>query len=100
MLRRPQRTEAAQRLEASTARTFAAPLRAGVSSNNCPARSQRKPPWAEVRARGVPPPCATAARRTNIAAARGVRRSNARGVRAQSVSCLTQQRHKPLRGMP
>ncbi len=31
MLRRPQRTEAAQRLEARTARTFAAPLRAGVN---------------------------------------------------------------------
>ncbi len=40
MLRRPQRTEAAQRLEARTARTFAAPLRAGVSANKCPARSQ------------------------------------------------------------
>ncbi len=56
MLRRPQRTEAAQRLEARTARTFAAPLRAGVSSNSGPARSRRKPPWAEARARGVPPP--------------------------------------------
>ncbi len=54
MLHRPQRTEAAQRLEARTVRTFAAPLRAGVSSNNCPARSRRKPPWAEARARGVP----------------------------------------------
>ncbi len=43
MLRRPQRTEAAQRLEARTVRTFEAPLRAGVSSNNCPARSLRKP---------------------------------------------------------
>ncbi len=43
MLRRPQRTEDAQRLEARTARTFAAPLRAGVSENNGPARSRRKP---------------------------------------------------------
>ncbi len=40
MLRRPQRTEVAQRLEARTARTFAAPLRAGVSLNSGPARSQ------------------------------------------------------------
>ncbi len=56
MMHRPQRTEDAQRLEARTARTFAAPLRAGVSSNNCPARSRRKPPWAEARARGVPLP--------------------------------------------
>ncbi len=31
MLRRPQRTEAACGLEARTARTFEAPLRAGVS---------------------------------------------------------------------
>ncbi len=31
MMRRPQRTEAAQRLEARAARTFEAPLRAGVS---------------------------------------------------------------------
>ncbi len=38
MMRRPQRTEAAQRLEARTARTFNAPLRAGVSSNKCPAQ--------------------------------------------------------------
>ncbi len=43
MLRRPQRTEAAQRLKARTARTFAAPLRAGVSSTSGPARSQWKP---------------------------------------------------------
>ncbi len=40
MMHRPQRTEAAQRLEARTPRTFAAPLRAGVSSTNGPARSQ------------------------------------------------------------
>ncbi len=56
MLRRPQRTEAAQRLEARTARTFEAPLRAGVSSNNGPARSRRKPSSAGARARGVPLP--------------------------------------------
>ncbi len=31
MMRRLQRTEAAQRLKARTARTFEAPLRAGVS---------------------------------------------------------------------
>ncbi len=55
MLRRPQRTEASQRLEARTARTFAAPLRAGVSSNKCPARSQAEAASAEARARGVPP---------------------------------------------
>ncbi len=36
MMRRPQRTEAAQRLEARTARTFAAPLRAGVSKPIAP----------------------------------------------------------------
>ncbi len=54
MLRRPQRTEAAQRLEARTARTFEAPLRAGVSSNNGPARSQAEAASAEARARGVP----------------------------------------------
>ncbi len=41
---------------------------------------------AEARARGVPLPCAGIARRTNIAAARGVRRSNARGVRAVQMS--------------
>ncbi len=56
MMRRPQRTEAACGLKARTARTFAAPLRAGVSSTNGPARSRRKPPWAEARARGVPLP--------------------------------------------
>ena len=52
-MRRPQRTEAAQRLEARTARTFEAPLRAGVSSNKCPARNQRKTRAAGARARGV-----------------------------------------------
>ncbi len=36
MLRRPQRTEAVQRLEARTARTFAAPLRGGVSKPIAP----------------------------------------------------------------
>ncbi len=56
MMRCPQRTEAAQRLEARTARTFAAPLRAGVSSNKCPARSQAEAASAGVRARGVPLP--------------------------------------------
>ncbi len=86
MLRRPQRTEAAQWLEARTARTFEAPLRAGVSSNSGPARSQAEAASAEARARGVPRPCAAIARRTNIAAARGVWRSNARGVRAVPVS--------------
>ncbi len=85
MLRRPQRTEAAQRLEARTARTFAAPLRAGVSKTVAPRAAKRKPPAAGVRARGVPQPCAAIARRTNIAAARCVRRSNARGVRAAPV---------------
>ncbi len=45
---------AGHRREARTARTFAAPLRAGVSSNKCPACSRRKPPAAEARARGVP----------------------------------------------
>ncbi len=63
MMRRPQHTEAAQRLEARTARTFEAPLRAGVSSNNCPARSQAAAASAEARARGVPQQCAAAARR-------------------------------------
>ncbi len=43
MLRRPQRTEAAQRLEARTARTFAAPLRAGVSKIIAPRAAKRKP---------------------------------------------------------
>ncbi len=66
MLRRPQRTEAAQRLEARTARTFAAPLRAGVSLNSGPARSRRKPPAAGARARGVPRPCAAAAWRESL----------------------------------
>ncbi len=56
MLRRPQRTEAACGLEARTARTFEAPLRAGVSSTNCPARSQAEAASAGVRARGVQRP--------------------------------------------
>ncbi len=43
MLRRPQRTEAAQRLEARTARTFAAPLRAGVSKTVAPRAAKLKP---------------------------------------------------------
>ena len=36
MMRRPQRTEAAQRLKARTARTFEALLRAGVSKTIAP----------------------------------------------------------------
>ncbi len=48
-------------LKARTARTFAAPLRAGVSSTSGPARSQAEAASAEARARGVPPPCAAAA---------------------------------------
>ena len=43
MLRRPQRTEAAQLLEARTARTFAAPLRAGVSKTVAQRAAKRKP---------------------------------------------------------
>ncbi len=43
MLRRPQHTEDRLRLKARTARTFAAPLRAGVSYNSGPARSRRHP---------------------------------------------------------
>ncbi len=43
MMRRPQRTEAAQLLEARTARTFAAPLRAGVSKTIPPRAAKRKP---------------------------------------------------------
>ncbi len=54
MMRRPQRTEAAQRLKARAVRTFAAPLRAGVSSTSGPARSQAAAASAEARARGVP----------------------------------------------
>ncbi len=56
MMRRPQRTEAACGLEARTARTFAAPLRAGVSLNSGPARSQAESASAGARARGVPRP--------------------------------------------
>ncbi len=80
MMRHPQRTEAAQRLEARTARTFAAPLRVGVSSNNCPARSQWKPLRLK-REHGAYRGRCLRSRRTarELAAARGVRRSNARG---------------------
>ncbi len=83
MMRRPQRTEAAQRLEARTARTFEAPLRAGVSENNGPARSRRKPLRLE-REHGAYRRRCLRSRSTAraLAAARGVRRSNARGVRA------------------
>ncbi len=56
MMRRPQRTEAAQRLEARTARTFEAPLRAGVSKIIALRAAKRKPSAAEARARGVPLP--------------------------------------------
>ncbi len=85
MLRRPQRTEAAQRLEARTARTFAAPLRAGVSSNSGPARSRRQPLRLKREHGAYRCLCS---RRTvrELAAAQGVRRSNARGVRAVPVS--------------
>ncbi len=84
MLRRPQRTEAAQRLEARTARTFAAPLRAGVSSNSGPARSQAEAAQRLKREHGAYSCRCFCSRSTarELAAARGVRRSNARGVRA------------------
>ena len=44
------------RIKALDVSPFEAPLRAGVSSNNGPARSRRKPPAAGARARGVPLP--------------------------------------------
>ncbi len=54
-----------------------------------PRAAKRKPPWAEARAgRTAAVVFAAAAQRGRYAAARGVRRSNARGVRAVQVSYL------------
>ncbi len=58
MMHRPQHTEAAQRLEARTARTFEAPPCEGVggcTQTIAPRAAKRKPLAAEVRARSVPP---------------------------------------------
>ncbi len=56
MLRRPQRTEARLRAGGEDGAYLCGSLEGGGEQNNCPARSQWKPPWAEARARGVPPP--------------------------------------------
>ncbi len=61
-------------------------LEGGGELNQWPRAQPAEAAAAEARARGVPQPCAAIARRTNIAAARGVRRSNARGVSAVQLS--------------
>ncbi len=45
MMRRPQRTKDRLRAGGEDGAYLRAPLRAGVSSNKCPARSRRKPLW-------------------------------------------------------
>ncbi len=81
MMRRPQRTEAAQRLEARTARTFAAPLRAGVSKTVAPRAAKRQPLRLE-REHGAYRCCCLRSRST----ARGF--ATARSVRAtETASC-------------
>ncbi len=90
MLRRPQRTEAAQRLDARTARTFKAPLRAGVSKTVAP-RAAGGSRLRLKREHGAYHCRCLRSRSTarELATARRVRRSDARGVRAAPVSCLS-----------
>ncbi len=56
MLRRPQRTEDRLRAGGEDGAYLCGSLEGWGEQKNCPARSRRKPPWAEARARGGPRP--------------------------------------------
>ena len=84
MMRRPQRTEAAQRLEARTARTLGLPLVRGLGGelNQWPRAQPVEAACGGSASTGRTAAVCCRSTARELAAARGVRRSNARGVRA------------------